>query len=209
MDPRLVSPEAELLAEEQTCVENAVLSRRQQFAAGRRLAREAWQRLGQPPSALLNDSQRVPLWPPGIIGSITHTQIWCAAAVAKTRDVSALGTDVELATPLEQNLWDRVCRPEERAFLRGLEPDAAGLLGKAIFSAKESIYKALYPRVRVFLDFQGMRIELEPRIGIEGSGSWTWHATLMVAWGPWAPGHAFAPGALEVGADVITSAVVW
>jgi 4'-phosphopantetheinyl transferase EntD len=204
-DPRLVSPEAELFAEEHEAVKNAVLSRRRQFAAGRRLARQAWQRLGQPPVALLNDAQRVPIWPAGVVGSITHTEVWCGVAVARAREVSALGTDVEVAAPLEVNLWDRVCRPEERAFLERLPPDAAGLVAKGIFSAKESIYKALYPSVRVFLDFQGMSIELEAG----RAGSWTWHATSMVDWGSWARGHRFAAGALLIGPDVITSAVVW
>jgi 4'-phosphopantetheinyl transferase EntD len=205
-DPRLVSPEATLFVEELDAVKNAVLSRRQQFAAGRSLAREAWQRLGHAPSALSNDAQRVPLWPAGLVGSITHTHVWCAVAVARASEVSALGADVEVATPLELNLWDRVCRPEERAFLQAQAPGAAGLLGKAIFSAKESIYKALYPSVRVFLDFQGMRIELEPE---GGDGRWTWHATLQVAWGSWAPGQRFAPGALQIGSDVIVSAISW
>src|SRR5688572_22552902 len=81
-DPRLVSPEAVLFPEERAAVQNAVLSRRQQFAAGRSLARQAWQTLGQPPCALPSDVQRVPIWPPGIVGCITHTQIWCGAAVA-------------------------------------------------------------------------------------------------------------------------------
>ncbi len=173
MDPRLISPEAELLPEEAPAVSNAVLSRRQQFAAGRRLARNAWQRLGYPPAALLPDAQRVPIWPSGLVGSITHTHVWCAAAVARSSDVSALGADVELATPLELGLWERVCRPEERTFLRAQPEAASGLLAKAIFSAKESIYKALYPNVRVFLDFQGMHIELERGSADEG-GTWAW-----------------------------------
>jgi len=204
-DPRLVSPELELFPEEHEAVKNAVLSRRQQFAAGRRLAREAWQRLGQAPLALLNDAQRVPIWPLGVVGSITHTQVWCGAAVARASEVSALGADVEVAAPLEVNLWDRVCRPEERAFLGTLPPDAAGLVAKGIFSAKESIYKALYPSVRVFLDFQGMSIELEAG----RAGSWTWHATSTVAWGSWPSRHRFTAGALWIGPDVISSAVVW
>jgi len=204
-DPRLVSPEAVLFPEELLAVQNAVLSRRQQFAAGRSLARQAWQELGLPACALPSDAQRVPIWPSGVVGCITHTQSWCGAAVALSTEVRALGTDVEVAAPLEQNLWERVCRPEEREFLGTLAPAAAGLVAKAIFSAKESIYKALYPSVRVFLDFQGMHITLEPL----GSDGWTWRATTTVAWGPWAAGHGFAPGAIWIGSDVITSAVLW
>jgi 4'-phosphopantetheinyl transferase EntD len=204
-DPRLVTPGAGLFPEEALIVDQAVLSRRQQFTAGRCLARDAWQRLGQASVALLNDEQRVPVWPHGIVGTITHTHIWCAAAVARGGDVQGLGADVEPATPLERNLWERICRPEERAFLEATPAPLAGLLAKGIFSAKESIYKALYPRVRVFLDFQGMLVALQRTTR---AGLWTWRATLQVDWGPLEAGQTFTPGKLQLGADLISSAIV-
>src|SRR5262245_11502467 len=101
MDPREAPPGVGLYAEEEALVAKAVRSRRQQFTAGRLLARQAWQRLGQAPVSLLNDAQRVPIWPLGIVGTITHTHIWCAAAVARRGEVTGLGADVELSTPLE------------------------------------------------------------------------------------------------------------
>jgi 4'-phosphopantetheinyl transferase EntD len=205
MDPRQAAPGVGLFAEEATLVDKAVLTRRQQFTAGRLLARQAWSRLGQAPVALLNDAQRVPIWPHGIVGTITHTHVWCAAAVARQADVAGLGADVELATPLELALWERICRPEERAFLHALPEPLPGVLAKAVFSAKESIYKALYPSVRVFLDFQGMHIALEPGPSPE---LWTWQATLQSAWGSLSPGQRFAPGKLVIDRDVIASAVV-
>lgn len=205
MDPRQALPGVGLFAEEAALVDKAVLVRRQQFTAGRQLARQAWQRLGQAPVALLNDAQRVPVWPQGIVGTITHTHVWCAAAVARQADVAGLGADVELATPLELSLWERICRPEERAFLGAQPEPLPGLLAKAVFSAKESIYKALYPSVRVFLDFQGMHIALAPGAS---AGHWTWQATLQIAWGSLPPGQRFAPGKLLIDRDVIASAVV-
>lgn len=203
MDPRAAAPCAGLFPDEAALVERAVLSRRQQFTAGRLLARAALQRLGQAAAPLLNDAQRVPIWPRGVVGTITHTHVWCAAAVARQDQIAGLGADVELSTPLELGLWDRICRPEERSFLQAQPEPSRGLLAKAIFSAKESIYKALYPRVRVFLDFQGMRIALEP----SGDGLWTWTATLQVAWGALPAGRRFSPGQLSIGDEVIASAV--
>lgn len=205
MDPRAAMPGAGLFAEEAALVDKAVLTRRQQFTAARLLARQALQRLGQAPVPLLNDEQRVPIWPQGIVGTITHTHVWCGVAVARAGEVTGLGADVEQATPLELNLWDRICRPEERDFLRAQPEPARGLLAKAIFSAKESIYKALYPSVRVFLDFQGMLVELAPA---PGDGEWTWRATLQVAWGSLSPGQGFAPGRLRIERELIASAVV-
>src|SRR5688572_29041761 len=160
-DPRDVVPEVGLYPEEAALIRQAVLSRRQQFTAGRQLARQAWQALGRDAAPLLNDARRVPIWPSGLVGTITHTQTWCGAAVAFASDVSGLGADVEASTPLELALWERVCRPEEQTFLNARPEALRGLLAKGIFSAKESIYKALYPAVRIFLDFQGMSIALE------------------------------------------------
>lgn len=205
MDPREMTPGAGLFAEEAASVANAVLSRRQQFTAGRRLARDAWQRFGVAPVALPNDEQRVPIWPAEVVGTITHTNLWCGAAVALRHSVEGLGADVEPATPLELGLWDRVCRPEERAFLHAQPAPLGGLLAKGVFSAKESIYKALYPSVRVFLDFQGMHIALEPGAA---PGLWIWHATLQTAWGPLERGRRFPAGKLQVDRELITSAVI-
>jgi 4'-phosphopantetheinyl transferase EntD len=204
MDPRLATPGQGLFPEEAAAVASAVLSRRQQFTAGRHLARSAWQRLGQAPVVLLNDEQRVPVWPLGLVGTITHTDGWCGAAVARKSEIAGLGADVERATPLELNLWERICRPEERSFLEAQPAELRGLLAKGVFSAKESIYKALYPGVRVFLDFQGMRVTLAPT---EDAGLWSWQATLQVAWGPFERGRRFGTGKLKLDAQLISSAI--
>lgn len=203
MDPRLATPGADLFVEEAQAIASAVDSRRRQFTAGRWLARHAWRQLGHAPTPLVNDAQRVPMWPSGLVGTITHTSVWCAAAVARASEVAGIGADVEAATPLELGLWDRVCRPEEQAFLRGQPASLAGLLAKAVFSAKESIYKALYPRIRTFLDFQGMRIELS-----RSGGDWVWQAELQVPWGGLAPGQRLSPGKLHIDADLILTSVV-
>ena len=209
LDPRDVVPEVGLYPEEAALIRQAVASRRQQFTAGRQLARRAWKALGRDAEPLLNDARRVPIWPAGLVGTITHTQTWCGAAVAFASEVSGLGADVEASTPLELPLWERVCRAEEQTFLNAQPEPLRGLLAKAVFSAKESIYKALYPAVRVFLDFHGMSIALTPAGSEPDHGvSWTWQATLQVAWGPHAPGKRFGPGKLRVEHDHIVSAVV-
>jgi 4'-phosphopantetheinyl transferase EntD len=202
LDPRSVPAGVGLFPEELASVSKAVESRRQQFTAGRVLARRAWAELGLPATALLSDEQRVPRWPSGIVGTITHTHGWCAAAVAPANEISALGADVEAATPLELGLWERICRPEERHWLD--RQTQAGVLAKAVFSAKESIYKALYPNARRFLDFQAMRLELQ--LDATGSGG-TWHATLQIPWGPFQPGQRFDGGKLSIDRDWILTAI--
>jgi len=209
LDPRDVVPEVGLYPEEVALIQHAVLSRRQQFTAGRCLARRAWQALGRDAEPLVKDAQRVPRWPAGLVGTITHTHTWCGAAVAFASGVSGLGADVEAATPLDLGLWERVCRPEEQTFLNAGPSELRGLLAKGVFSAKESIYKALYPGVRVFLDFQGMSISLEAVApGSASAEEWRWYATLQVPWGPYEAGQRFGPGKLRVGRELIASAVI-
>jgi 4'-phosphopantetheinyl transferase EntD len=88
---------------------------------------------------------------------------------------------------------------------RWLERSAerAGVWGKAFFSAKESIYKALYPGVRVFLDFQSMQIELEPL----AEGRYRWQAELQIDWGPFRRGERFGPGVLGIDESWILTAI--
>ncbi len=205
LDPRQVAAGAGLFDDEAGAVAHAVESRRQQYTAGRVLARQAWAQLGVPALPLLSDEQRVPRWPPSVVGCISHTHGWCAAAVAPAAQVTGIGIDVEAATPLDVELWERICRPEERALLAAYPECAAGLLAKAVFSAKESIYKALYPRVRVFLDFQAMHIALAPQAA---AGISRWQATLRAPWGPFAAGQSFEPGWLGIDAEWVVTGVV-
>jgi 4'-phosphopantetheinyl transferase EntD len=129
--------------------------RRREFTAGRHCARQALVRLGQEPVALPIGPGRAPVWPPGIIGSISHTDEIAIAAVAYQAELQSLGIDVESADPLEPGLLELVCREEERA--------AQTLLGaKLIFSAKESVYKCLWPLTGVFLEFHAIGIRIDP-----------------------------------------------
>ncbi|MBW2215557.1 MAG: hypothetical protein JRF48_14335 [Deltaproteobacteria bacterium] len=58
----------------------------EQFTAGRVCSRIALGRLGVAATTpVLRGEDRAPIWPPGFVGTITHTDTWCAAAVARTR----------------------------------------------------------------------------------------------------------------------------
>jgi 4'-phosphopantetheinyl transferase EntD len=146
-------------------VANAVHRRRVEFATGRACARRALERLGVRDFGLRNDSDRVPRWPDGVVGSITHTGDvpggLCAVVVASTRDVLAIGVDAETGASLSPELWPDVLTPSE---LRGLHTKPAprqSRLARLMFSAKESFYKAQFPRTRRFLDFEDVEISID------------------------------------------------
>jgi len=186
----------ELLPEEAACIRRAVAKRRREFTAGRVCAREALSKLGIHDFPLVVGESRVPVWPPGVVGSISHCKGFCGVAVARQAEVVGIGLDVERAEPIEPELLVRICTPRERERLapRAGAPDP----GKLTFCAKESFYKCYFPLTRTFLGFQDVEVEFEPeRRGFrarllraeapsvcglrELEGRLTWNAALVFA----------------------------
>ena len=93
-------PGATLFPEEEAAIARAVPKRRREFATGRGCARAALNRLGEPPVPILRGPQGAPLWPAGVVGSITHCDGYRAAAVARTSDIATVGLDAEPDKPL-------------------------------------------------------------------------------------------------------------
>ena len=87
-----------LWPDEAAAVARAIPKRRGEFAQGRSAARAAMGLLGHPPMAIPAGSDRAPIWPKGLVGSITHTNGLCAAALSQ--NAAALGIDAEQAVPL-------------------------------------------------------------------------------------------------------------
>jgi 4'-phosphopantetheinyl transferase EntD len=161
MQPADADP-AHLLPDEARGVERAVEKRRREFAAGRALARELLAQMNANDSArtvpLLNDADRVPVWPAGIVGSITHCHSLCAVAVTHAVHSASIGLDVEPAVPMKQELERQVMREAEYARLDAMPSDVRMLGGLLVFSIKEAVYKAIYPIRRRFLDFQEVEL---------------------------------------------------
>jgi 4'-phosphopantetheinyl transferase EntD len=150
---------------EQGAVRRAVEGRRREFAAGRRCAREALRALGVGPVAIPAGVDRAPRWPDGIVGSITHTSRWCLAAVAPRSVHRGLGIDAEPAEPLDDPLWPVVLTAPELHRLEGLPPGRRGLMARAVFVAKEAVYKCQYPITGRMLDFHEVEVALDAQGG--------------------------------------------
>jgi len=144
--------------------------RRSEFIHGRACARAALTAMNFPNQAIPVGTSREPVWPDGIVGSISHCGSVAAAVTARQKDLSALGIDLESACPLDEKLLPMICRAEEKDSLK--ESAQPLLIAKLIFSAKESIYKCIWPSVRQFVDFQEIGISID-----QGAGSFvpvTW-----------------------------------
>ncbi len=135
-----------LWPEEAACVAKAVPRRRAEFSCGRVFARSAMKSLGAGDDALLVGKDRVPIWPPGLVGPISHTDRYCAVAVARKAQISAIGIDVEEAQRFPSDLANYVLSPREtEANLHQLHDRQRLERMAIIFSVKESVYKCLFP----------------------------------------------------------------
>ena len=143
---------------EAACVSRAVPKRQREFAIGRSLARKLVFELGVDALPLLPDSDRCPIWPPRLIGSISHTSKICAVVVASEKSLRGVGIDVELAEPLPENLHTRICLPDELDDVKG---ECAGRRAKLLFSIKEAVYKCQFPITRIPFEFHDVRVELQ------------------------------------------------
>ncbi len=146
LPPRIVACETRvpgridcLYRGERKAVANAITRRVEEFAAGRACARAALLQLGIPPQPLLRGRDGAVLWPDGIVGAITHTRGYCAAAVARRSDYSGLGIDAEEVGRMTSEMWPLICSADEGAWFTGTNAplETATLL----FSAKEAVFK--------------------------------------------------------------------
>ena len=135
--------DAALGAAEEAYVSKAVEARRREFVTGRACAQRALRELGLPPSPIAPGARGEPLWPASVVGSITHCDGYRACAVARARDVVALGIDAEPNAPLPSRMVERIASARERRWLADQRP--ATHFDRLLFSAKESVYKVIFP----------------------------------------------------------------
>lgn len=138
-------------------LKNAVVKRRAEFLAGRYCAARALQRLGITNFTIDIGQHRNPVWPAGLCGSISHSH-GCALAVVDPRPQTlGLGIDIEEIIALEtvERVQSQILYGEELGLLTNTNK---ALLFTLAFSAKESFFKAAYPRVQKYFDFDAVAI---------------------------------------------------
>ncbi|HEY2764589.1 MAG TPA: 4'-phosphopantetheinyl transferase superfamily protein [Pseudonocardiaceae bacterium] len=156
-------PEAVLFPEEQAAISRAVAKRRREFRTVRHCARQAMRELGIPPAPVLSGERREPLWPAGIVGSMTHCAGYRAAALARAHDVLTLGIDAEPHEPLPPDVQGAIALDEERARIAELAAaDRAPCWDRILFCAKETVYKAWFPLTHRWLGFADAAVTINP-----------------------------------------------
>ena len=197
-------PAAVLFPAEAALVARAVARRRQEFATTRHCARLALAELGVAPVPILPGVRGAPIWPDGVVGSMTHCAGYRAAAVGHTSQVAGIGIDAEVHEPLPDGVLALVSSEGERAHLAELDTARPRLAGRPrvhwerlLFSAKEAVYKVWSPRTGEWLGFEEAEVSFDP----EGE---TFTARILVP-GPFAE---LTGRYLVEGGTVVTAIVV-
>ncbi|MGZ2359833.1 4'-phosphopantetheinyl transferase superfamily protein [Streptomyces sp. 372A] len=188
-------PHVPLYPEEAELVRNAVERRRREFATVRWCARRALARLGAAQGPIVYQELRAPVWPVGIVGSMTHCDGYRAAVVAPRSSVTAIGVDAEPNLALPEGVANAVLLPKERADVARLalrRPEIAW--DRLIFSAKESVFKAWFPLTGRWLDFDACAISFDGSAMGTGDGATMGTGTFV--------GTLTVPGAVVAGHEI-------
>ena len=126
-------------------------TREQEYSLGRYCAKQAMNAINIDCNEIQSSSQGFPIWPKGIVGSISHSKGKCLSAVAKSKDFEAIGIDIEHLNRMRERSVDRITHQKEKAEI-GNDLKKATLL----FSIKEAFYKAQFPFYKTHLNFKDL-----------------------------------------------------
>lgn len=134
--------------------------RRAEFLAGRYCARLAQLQLRGEAADVGRGRGGQPAWPEGLRGAISHCGPWAVSAVARQQTYRGIGVDLEasLSFACAGEISELVASAEEIARVEACGLPVACAL-RLIFSAKESLFKALYPHVGTYFDFLDASVE--------------------------------------------------
>ncbi|PMR73609.1 4'-phosphopantetheinyl transferase family protein [Billgrantia endophytica] len=161
-----------------SALERATWRRQVEFLAGRHCAREALFALTGRSECPAVGVERDPIWPTHVVGAISHCRGQAAALVGPQECYRGLGLDLErpFSASQSEDLAPLVLTPSERE--RGCDK-ARPFFVTLSFSAKESLFKALFPLVRRRFDFTAaelvewdLRGSAVLRLRIDLGGEW-------------------------------------
>jgi len=125
--------------------------RKKEFILGRFLAYQLYQELtSKTLSDLESGPDRSPTWPTDIVGSIAHNKDFVCVAIAYKLKVRSIGLDLEVLKRGSQKIKSKILIEDD---LKNHPSFSEDELVTFIFSAKEALFKLLYPIVKKFFGF--------------------------------------------------------
>lgn len=147
--------------EERAAVASAGERRRREFLCGRACAHDALRAIGLDRGPITVGRGRQPEWPTGAVGSISHAGDWAGAVVARAADAWGIGFDIEvLDPPLEPDVERLVLTAAERG-VAPVDHPLAAYRSKIAYSAKEAVYKCLFPPTGRRLSFEDVEVDVD------------------------------------------------
>jgi 4'-phosphopantetheinyl transferase EntD len=151
-----------LYPEEEALLTRAAQTRRREFAGVRACARAALAKLGLPPAPILPGELGAPIWPVGVVGSMTHCPAYRAAVVADAAEISSVGVDAEPNERLPPDVLNFIADDDEEAWVTALlaaRPEVSW--DRLLFSAKEAVFKTWFPLTSCWLEFRDLTITVD------------------------------------------------
>ncbi len=128
-----------------------------EFSLGRTAVHCALRDLGKGSFPVLRGGHGEPLWPEGIVGSITHCWPWAVALVIRSRKPLAIGIDLENLEKVKTvDISSVICTGRELDWVHSGFNFHERLA--MIFSAKETVYKGFYRFCRRYIDFKEVEL---------------------------------------------------
>ena len=149
-------------------VQRSVHKRQAEFLAGRICAQAALQAHGLGHCEVAIGAQREPLWPAGMVGSITHNGQYAAAIACPQANMIGVGIDIETIVSADAYaaMAPMIISPAEAECMRACAWDLGeACLQTLVFSAKESFFKAAFGEVKAFFDFDAIELT-----AVDGAG---------------------------------------
>ena len=149
-----------------TSLNKAIDVRKADFLAGRAMLKAAQNLLGLTDAQIGIGENRAPIWPDDRRGSLSHTHGLVASFLTSRQDLS-LGVDVEtIATGNSAKaIKQQVLSHAERKMIDAADDWPLNMLTTLAFSAKETLFKALYPQVKSFFGFDAAELKETPGEG--------------------------------------------
>jgi len=145
----------------------AVLKRQCEYLAGRFCANEGLKQLEHKLAIEIVNKEvatgknREPLWPQGVLGAISHSSRFAMAVLVQDKGrYLGIGIDIEeeMTEGLARDVSGQIMTEKEKRLNHKSDDFDNKSFVTLIFSAKESIFKALYPSVGEYFGFEACEL---------------------------------------------------
>ncbi|WIJ45220.1 4-phosphopantetheinyl transferase [Curtobacterium citreum] len=155
--------EGALADDEAAAVAGALPARRAEFLTGRLLARRALAAIGIGAGSLPVARDGAPVWPEGVVGTITHCTGLRACAVGRRDEHAGIGIDATPAAPLPAGVLARIADLDSTpvtAGLRALRRIGVESPDSVLLAASEAVAKARTAAHGGWFGIDGATVEL-------------------------------------------------